>query len=76
LWAARLRSPDLITSEVQLAPGCGIDAVEEICRDRVISVVFITGIARDVQFRLLGHVVVNKPFGSDQLAQAVRRAVT
>lgn len=28
--AARLRCPDLITSEVQLAPGCGIDALEEI----------------------------------------------
>lgn len=72
--AARLHCPDLITSDVQLAAGCGIDAVAEICCAEAIPVVFITGIAGDVQDRLAGHVVVDKPFIMGQIAQAVRRA--
>ena len=72
--AARLRCPDLVTSDVQLAPGCGIDTVTELCGAEAIPVVFITGIAWAVQDRLAGHVVVDKPFIMDQIARAVRRA--
>src|SRR4051812_11847245 len=34
--AAKRRCPDLITADVQLAPGCGIDAVAAICATKVI----------------------------------------
>ena len=40
--AARQHCPDLITSDVRLAEGCGMAAVSEICRERRIPVVFIT----------------------------------
>lgn len=70
--AARARSPDLITADVELAPGCGIDAVEAICADHAIPVVFITGTAADVRKRLPGHMIVHKPFSPAQVAAAVR----
>jgi DNA-binding response OmpR family regulator len=70
--AARARRPDLITADVELAPGSGIDAVQAICADRSIPVIFITGTAADVRARLPGHVIVHKPFGPAQVAAAVR----
>lgn len=72
--SARLHCPDLVTSDVELAPGCGIEAVAEICASKVIPVIFITGIAAEVRHRLGNHIVVDKPFIMDQIAQAVRRA--
>lgn len=41
--AVHRQCPDLITSDVDLAPGCGIAAVTAICNGRPIAVVFITG---------------------------------
>ena len=41
--AARAHCPDLIVSDVRLAEGCGVAAVEEICRDHRANVVFVTG---------------------------------
>src|SRR4051794_16166324 len=61
--AAKRRCPDLITADVQLAPGCGIDAVAAICATKVIPVVFITGTAGDVDARRPGSIIVHKPFG-------------
>jgi two-component system, response regulator PdtaR len=73
--AALRRCPDLITADVQLAPGCGIDAVEAICSERRIPVVFITASGGDVVRRLPQHLVVRKPFAAAQVAAAVARAV-
>jgi DNA-binding response OmpR family regulator len=73
--AAKLRCPDLITADVRLAPGSGIDAVEAICADKTIPVIFITGTAEEVVERLPDHVIVHKPFAQAQLERAVR-AVT
>jgi two-component system, response regulator PdtaR len=68
--AATARCPDLITSDVNLAQGCSISAVQEICRDRLIPVVFITASDWEVHKRAPGSLVVAKPFTSAALAKA------
>lgn len=69
--AAGERCPDLITADVQLTAGCGIDAVETICAANPIPAVFITGTPRPVHQRLPKHIIVHKPFFPAQLAAAV-----
>lgn len=73
--AATRRCPDLITADVELRPGCGIAAVEEICRDSPIPVIFITGNASEVRKRLPEHPVLNKPFSKAKLIAAVAVAL-
>ncbi|MGA9583283.1 MAG: response regulator [Allosphingosinicella sp.] len=73
--AAARRCPDLITSDVRLAPGSGIDAVEAICADRPIPVLFITGSPAEVRERLPDKIILHKPFDAVRLAEAVRRVV-
>jgi CheY-like chemotaxis protein len=72
--AARERCPDLITADVRLAPGSGIDAVESICAEKPIPVVFVTGTGHEVRERLPDHILVDKPFLAAQLVEAVRLA--
>lgn len=72
--AARRRCPDLITSDVRLAPGCGIAAVAEICSGRQIPVVFITSTAHEVRERVCNAVVIEKPFAAAALEQALAAA--
>jgi CheY-like chemotaxis protein len=74
--AARERCPDLITSDVRLAPGCGIDAVEAICADKPIPVIFITGMPADVRTRRPGNMILDKPFNAAHLAEAVRQVIS
>lgn len=69
--AAKSRCPDLITSDVRLFEGCGISAVQEICSDQPIPVVFITATAWEVGYRAPGALVVEKPFTSTVLANAL-----
>ena len=69
--AATLRCPDLITADVQLAPGCGIEAVGAICGGKPIPVIFITGTAARVRERITEHAVLNKPFSEQTLQYAV-----
>ena len=66
---------DLITADVRLLPGDGLDAVETICERRNIPVVFITGYADELSDRAPGSVVVQKPIKPDELAEAVGRAL-
>jgi CheY-like chemotaxis protein len=73
--AARTRCPDLITSDVRLPEGCGIAAVEAICGNRPIPVVFITATAWEVRERLRDAVVVAKPFGSVHIAAAIAAVI-
>jgi CheY-like chemotaxis protein len=49
---ARECCPDLITSDVLLSRGCGIDAVQRICELKPIAVLYITGSAMMVRERL------------------------
>ncbi len=70
--AAALRCPDLITADVELRPGCGITAVQSICSDRPIPVLFITGTPGEVRIRMPGHALVEKPFSSHHIVDAVQ----
>jgi CheY-like chemotaxis protein len=72
--AARRCCPDLVTSDVQLAAGCGIAAVEAICSERRVPVVFITACAQDVRLRVADAVVVAKPFAAADLNRALSAA--
>jgi CheY-like chemotaxis protein len=73
--AAARKCPDLITADVELRPGCGITAVQSICSDRPIPVVFVTGSPGQVQIRMPGHGLVEKPFSADHIMDATRVAL-
>jgi len=68
--------PDLITSDVQLLPGSGIDTVMTICSAAPIPVIFITGNVADVTTRMPDAVALAKPFSEKNLRQAVTEAIT
>ena len=72
--AAHRRCPDLVTSDVRLQAGCGIAAVQAICRGRTVPVVFITASAGDVHARMEDAVVVAKPFVRADLDRALAAA--
>lgn len=73
--AAAQRCPDLITSDVQLKPGCGISAVITICESVAIPVIFITGNVDDVKRRIPTCRALGKPFSADQLSSEVVAAL-
>ena len=73
--AAAKRCPDLITSDVQLKPGCGISTVITICERVFIPVIFITGNVADVKLRLPTCRAISKPFSAEQLSSAVTAAL-
>lgn len=73
--AAASQRPDLITADLRLLPGDGIEAVEIICAKRPIPVIFITGFADDAEERLDGAVVVHKPVQEKELAAAVAQVL-
>ena len=73
--AARERCPSLITADVELKPGSGIDAVQTICSEAPIPVVFITGRAEDARLRMPQHTVLSKPFRVSEVETAVREAM-
>jgi two-component system, response regulator PdtaR len=66
---------DLITADVRLLPGDGVRAVEAICRQRQIPVVFITGFAEEMQERVPDATVIQKPVRQEELAAAVRKVL-
>lgn len=68
--AAR-KCPDLITADVELRPGCGITAVQSICNELPIPVLFITGSPENVRVRMPDHGLIEKPFSSDRVIAAV-----
>lgn len=70
--AAERRCPDLITADVELRPGCGITAVQSICSERPIPVIFITGSPSEVRIRMPGHALVEKPFTAGHIMDATR----
>ena len=73
--AAANRCPDLMTVDVELRPGCGITAVQSICSDQPIPVLFITGTPAEVRIRMPGHALIEKPFSADQITAAIRLAL-
>jgi DNA-binding response OmpR family regulator len=73
--AARERCPRLITADVELKPGSGIDAVQTICSDNPIPVIFITGRADATRSRMPQHPVLRKPFRMSEVQAAVREVM-
>lgn len=69
---------DLILADVRLKGGDdGIDAVQEILRDREVPVLFVTGNAGEVARRGLGHMaVLSKPFMPAALERTVRKILS
>ena len=65
----------LITADVRLLPGDGLNAVRSICERRDIPVVFITGYADELIDRAPEAVVVQKPIDESELAAAVRKVL-
>jgi DNA-binding response OmpR family regulator len=74
--AARERCPQLVTADVELKPGSGIDAVQTICSESPIPVVFITGRADAARLRMPQHRVLSKPFRVSEVEAAVREAMS
>ena len=70
--SAARKCPDLVTADVQLRPGCGITAVQSICSERPIPVLFITGSPGEVRIRMPGHVLIEKPFEADHIMEAIK----
>ena len=73
--AAAIRCPDLITADVELRPGCGIDAVQSICADRPLCVLFVTGSPGEVRIRMPGHPLIEKPFSVEHIMHATKLAM-
>ena len=73
--SARLRCPALITADVQLNPGNGVDTVDKICNGPPIPVIFITGSPTDVVRRMPQHPLIVKPFTKEMVSKAVRLAL-
>ena len=70
--AAARKCPDLITADVELRPGCGIAAVQSICSEQPIPVLFVTGSPAEVRIRMPGHPMVEKPFSAERIMDATR----
>lgn len=70
--AAARRCPDLITADVELRPGCGIGAVQSICSERPLPVLFITGRPIEVRTRMPRHAFIEKPFNADHILAAIK----
>lgn len=66
---------DLITADVRLLPGDGLDAVETICAERRIPVIFITGYADEIKARAPDATVIQKPIKREELIAAVSQVL-
>ncbi|HEV2596355.1 MAG TPA: response regulator [Sphingomicrobium sp.] len=75
ILGANEMTSDLITADVRLLPGDGVNAVEAICASRQVPVIFITGYREELEERKPDAVVLQKPVKPDELAIAVRRAL-
>jgi len=73
--SAARKCPDLITADVELRPGCGITAVQSICSEQPIPVIFITGSPSEVMARMPRHPLIQKPFSADHVMAAIKTAL-
>ena len=74
--AASRRRPDLITADVMLAEGNGLDPVGAISPGASIPVIFITGSARQLRDSITDHAVLDKPFSEQMLTYAVATSLS
>ena len=76
ITAAARRCPDLITADVTLASGNGIEAIRLICPDASIPVIFITGgDVTNIRALMPSYAVLRKPFSEQTLTYAVEASV-
>lgn len=69
--AADRRRPDLITADVMLSPGSGLDAVNAICLTLAVPVIFISARAPQIRASIADHAVLDKPFSEQTLGYLV-----
>ena len=74
--AAAGHCPDLITADVQLRPGCGIETVRAIAAQASAPVIFITGSAKEARQRMPQHIVLEKPFSVQTLTYTVAASLS
>lgn len=72
--AAQSRCPDLITADDRLVSGTGIAAVQRICADQQIAVLFIVGDVAGLRKTFPDAEVLEKPFSIDALHNRVIEA--
>ena len=70
--AARERCPRLITADVELKPGSGIDAVRMMCSQSPIPP---SSSLQDEPTRMPQHPVLSKPFRMSEVEAAVRQVM-
>ncbi len=73
--SAQRRCPALITSDLRLDSGTGVEAVRHICSDQPIPIVFVTATPWEIEALTEEAVIVPKPFGTDSLKAGVIRAM-
>jgi two-component system, response regulator PdtaR len=66
---------DLVTADVRLLPGDGVNAVEAICAQRDLPVIFITGYREELEERKPGDTVNQKPVKEEELYEAIRKVL-
>ena len=69
--AASRQRPDLITADMLLDAGTGLEAVSAISPQASIPVIFITGSAMQLRDQIPDYAVLNKPFSQQTLTYAV-----
>jgi two-component system, response regulator PdtaR len=72
--SASRQCPDLITADLRLVDGSGLDAVLAICAEQAIPVVFITAHGGEIVSRLPDAIVIEKPLAAASMKSAVLRA--
>ena len=75
IMGANQSNIDLLTADVRLLPGDGVKAVETICAERNIPVIFITAYRQELEERMPEAVVLQKPVKPDELAESVRKVL-
>ena len=75
VMGANAQEFDLITADVRLLPGDGVNAVEAIRGRRHVPVVYITAYAEELRDRLPDAIIIQKPVKEEVLATAVRQAL-
>lgn len=75
VFGATEQKMDLITADVRLLPGDGLRAVQAICAERQIPVIFVTAYAEELRDRAPDATVIQKPIKQHELAAAVREVL-
>jgi len=73
--AAERQCPDLIVADHHITDGTGTEAVQAICSEKQIPVVFVTGSEAEVRAQLPDALIVAKPVTLSQLQENVSAAV-